>query len=165
MRILLLAGASALAVSMPAYAQQGEDVSTTQPSGTPIDSLEPTDASSDPASAAPMSTGDVILDRLNALEARVKQLEARNAELEQQAELNQTRLQSVETKAAKAAQFTWAPTISEPTGQFTFKPRGVVEADGAAFVEREGGSHRQEQGNGGERPAAPAARGGAPRGF
>jgi len=139
MRILLLAGASALAVSMPAYAQQGEDVSTTQPSGTPIDSLEPTDASSDPASAAPMSTGDVILDRLNALEARVKQLEARNAELEQQAELNQTRLQSVETKAAKAAQFTWAPTISEPTGQFTFKPRGVVEADGAAFVEREGG--------------------------
>ena len=139
MRILLLAGASALAVSMPAYAQQGEDVSTTQPSGTPIDSLEPTDASSDPASAAPMSTGDVILDRLNALEARVKQLEARNAELEQQAELDQTRLQSVETKAAKAAQFTWAPTISEPTGQFTFKPRGVVEADGAAFVEREGG--------------------------
>jgi hypothetical protein len=68
--------------------------------------LEPTDASSDPASAAPTSTGDVILDRLNALEARVKQLEARNAELEQQAELNQTRLQSVETKAAKAAQFT-----------------------------------------------------------
>ena len=102
-------------------------------------SLEPADAPSDHAAAAPTSTGDVILDRLNALEARVKQLEARNAELEQQAELNQTRLQSVETKAAKAAQFTWAPTISEPTGQFTFKPRGVVEADGVAFVEREGG--------------------------
>ena len=37
MRILLLAGASALAVSMPAYAQQGEDISTTQPSGTSIE--------------------------------------------------------------------------------------------------------------------------------
>src|SRR6478609_536254 len=101
MRILLLAGASALAVSTPAFAQQGEDVSTTQSSETPIDTLEPADASSDHAAAAPVSTGDVVLDRLNALESRVKQLEARNAELEQQAELDQTRLQSVETKAAK----------------------------------------------------------------
>lgn len=139
MRILLLAGASALALSTPAFAQQGEDVSSTQTSETPIDSLEPADASSATASAAPAPTGDLVLDRLNALEARVKQLEARNAELEQQAQLNQTRLQSVETKAAKAAQFTWAPTISEPTGQFTFKPRGVVEADAVAFVERDGG--------------------------
>jgi phosphate-selective porin OprO/OprP len=139
MRILLLAGASALAVNTPAFAQQGEDISATQPSETPIDSLEPADASAAQAPAAPAPTGDAVLDRLNALEARVKQLEARNAELEQQAELNQTRLQSVETKAAKAAQFSWAPTISEPTGQFTFKPRGVVEADGVAFIEREGG--------------------------
>jgi len=69
----------------------------------------------------------------------VKQLEARNAELEQQAELNQSRLQSVETRSAKAAQFTWAPTISEPTGQFTFKPRGVLEADAVAFFEHKGG--------------------------
>jgi phosphate-selective porin OprO/OprP len=139
MRILLLAGASALAVNTPAVAQQVEDISATQPSETPIDTLEPADASAAQAAAAPATIGDAVLDRLNALEARVKQLEARNAELEQQAELNQTRLQSVETKAAKAAQFSWAPTISEPTGQFTFKPRGVVEADGVAFIEREGG--------------------------
>ena len=139
MRILLLAGASALAVNTPAVAQQVEDISATQPSEAPIDSLAPADASAAQAAAAPAPTGDAVLDRLNALEARVKQLEARNAELEQQAELNQTRLQSVETKAAKAAQFSWAPTISEPTGQFTFKPRGVVEADGVAFIEREGG--------------------------
>ena len=139
MRILLLAGASALAFSTPAFAQQGEDVGATQPSDTPIDSLEPADASPDHAATPPAPTGDAVLDRLNALEARVKQLEARNAQLEQQAELHQTRLQSVETKAAKAAQFTWAPTISEPSGQFSFKPRGVVEADAAAFVERKGG--------------------------
>ena len=139
MRILLIVGASFFALSTPAIAQQGEDLSATQPSETPIDSLEPADAVPTRSAEAPAPTGDAILDRLNALEARVKQLEARNAELEQQAELNQTRLQSVETRAAKAAQFTWAPTISEPTGQFTFKPRGVIEADAVAFAERRGG--------------------------
>ncbi|HET6943168.1 MAG TPA: porin [Sphingomicrobium sp.] len=136
---ILLAGASLLALSTPAFAQEGEDVSTSQPSESPIDSLEPADESPDQPAVAVAPTGDAVLDRLNALEARVKQLEARNAELEQQAELSQTRLQSVETKAAKAAQFSWAPTISEPAGQFTFKPRGVVEADAVAFVERKGG--------------------------
>ncbi|QNP43555.1 hypothetical protein H9L15_01975 [Sphingomonas daechungensis] len=44
MRFLLLAGASALAISTPAFAQQGEDVTATQPSESPIDSLEPADA-------------------------------------------------------------------------------------------------------------------------
>ena len=63
----------------------------------------------------------------------------RNAELEQQAELNEGRLETVETRAAKAAQFGWGPTIADPNGNFTFKPRGVVEADAAAFVERKGG--------------------------
>src|SRR4030095_7264062 len=92
-----------------------------------------------PTAAVVAPTGDPVIDRLNALEARVKQLEARNAELEQQAELNQTRLQSVETRSAKAAQFSWAPTISEPTGQFTFKPKGVIEADAVAFFEHKGG--------------------------
>ena len=54
-----------------------------------------------------------MLDRLNALEARIRQLETRNAELEQQAELNEGRLETVETRAAKAAQFSWAPTIAD----------------------------------------------------
>ena len=138
MRILLLAGASLLAVATPAFGQEAEDMSATQSSDSPIDMLEPSDEA-EAAAEAPAPTGDAIIDRLNALEARVKQLEARNAELEQQAELNEGRIQSVETRAAKAAQFTWAPTISEPTGQFTFKPRGVVEADAAAFFERKGG--------------------------
>ena len=67
--------------------------------------------------AAPASTGDPVLDRLNALEARIRQLEARNAELEQQAELNEGRLQTVETRAAKAAQFSWAPDHLRPDRQ------------------------------------------------
>jgi phosphate-selective porin OprO and OprP len=121
MRILLFAGASALAFSVPALAQEGENISTATAGGTPIDTLEPAEPSAG-ETKLPAPTGNPVLDRLNALEARVKQLEARNAQLEQQAELDQTRLQSVEARSAKAAQFAWAPTISEPTGQFTFKP-------------------------------------------
>ena len=130
MRFLLLAGASALALATPAFAQ---DV----PAETEIDTL--VDGEAPEPEAAPAPTGDPVLDRLNAMDARIKQLEARNAELEQQAELNEGRLESVETRAAKAVQFSWGPTLAEPTGAFTFKPRGVLEADAAAFVERKGG--------------------------
>ena len=138
MRSSLLAGVCLLVLATPAFAQQGEDLTTVETGDSPIDTIEPADNAAQEA-APPAPTGDPVVDRLNALEARIKQLEARNAELEQQAELNEGRIQSVETRAAKAAQFTWAPTISEPTGQFTFKPRGVVEADAAAFFERKGG--------------------------
>ena len=137
MRILLLAGASLLALSTPALAQESEVLSTTESTSTPIDSLA--DSGAEAAPAAPASTGDPVLDKLNALEARIRQLEARDAQLEQSAELNEGRLQSVETRAAKAAQFSWAPTIADTTGNFTFKPRGVVEFDAVAFLEREGG--------------------------
>jgi phosphate-selective porin OprO/OprP len=146
MRFLLLAGASLLALASPAFAQQTEpqqpaqqpeDFSTTETSDSPIDTLAAPEAPAAQAVAAP--TGDPVLDRLNAMEARIRQLETRNAELEQQAELNEGRLETVETRAAKAAQFSWAPTIADPNGNFTFKPRGVVEADAVAFVERKGG--------------------------
>ena len=138
MRILLLAGASLLVLSTPALAQDGEQLTTPTNSDSPIDTLVGDEtATTAPAVIAP--TGDPVLDRFNALEARIKQLEGRNAQLEQQAELNEERIQSVETRSAKAAQFTWAPTISEPTGQFTFKPRGVIEADVVLFNERKGG--------------------------
>lgn len=148
MRILLLAGASALALATPAYAQSAlpDDAIATdeqapgddaQAQETPIDM--PIDADTPEAAAAPVPTGDSVLDRLNALEARIKQLEARNAVLEQQAELNEGRIESVETRAAKAVQFGWGPTLSEPSGAFSFKPRGVVEADAAVFTERKGG--------------------------
>jgi phosphate-selective porin OprO/OprP len=136
MRILLLAGGSLLALASPALAQQAEQPQTSDDTG---EQLVPAD--DQPAeAAAPKPTGDAVLDRLNALEARVKQLEARNAELEKQAELNQGRIETVENRAAKAAQFNGiAPTVSDANGNFTFKPRGVVEADAAVFNERKGG--------------------------
>ena len=131
MRILLLAGASMLALATPVLAQQAS------PESTPLDTLAPVD--DQPRPAAPAPTGDAILDRLNALEARVSQLEQENAQLKQQAELNEDRLGTVETRAAKTAQFSWAPTISDPNGNFTFKPRGVIDVDAAVFSSREGG--------------------------
>jgi phosphate-selective porin OprO and OprP len=91
------------------------------------------------AQDAPPSTGDAVLDRLNALEARVRQLEERNAELERQAAQTRTQVQAAETRAGKAVQFSWAPTLADAKGDFTFKPRGVIDADYAAFGERRGG--------------------------
>lgn len=106
MRILLLAGASLLALASPANAQQ---------------------------------TDQSILDRLDALETRVTQLESENARLRKEAEINEDRIMTIETRAPKPVQFGLAPTISDPGGDFTFTPRGVVEADAAVFDEREGG--------------------------
>jgi phosphate-selective porin OprO/OprP len=126
MRLLLLAGASLLALASPALGQE-----------TQLDTLEPADEA--PVQAAPAPTGDAVLDRLNALEARVGQLERENAQLRQQAELTEGRVETVETRSAKAVQFGWAPTFSDPAGNFTFKPRGVIEADAGVFSEREGG--------------------------
>lgn len=135
MRNLLLAGAATLALASPALAQQAQ-----QPAdeSTPLDTLVPADEQAQPQ-ATPKPTGDAVLDRLNALERRVSQLEAENAQLEQQAELNEGRIETVENRAAKNVQFGWAPTISDPNGNFTFKPRGVMEADAGVFNEREGG--------------------------
>src|SRR5687768_5199565 len=112
MRFLLLTGTALAALAgAPAYAQ-------------------------DPA---PTATGDPIVDRLNALEARVKQLEARNAELEQQAAATATRVEAAEKREAKQVQFDFAPSLSDEKGDFTFKPRGVIEADYGVFNERAGG--------------------------
>jgi phosphate-selective porin OprO/OprP len=135
MPILRLAGASLLALASPALARQ-----PAQPAADPsqLDSLEPAD--NPPAQqAAPKPTGNPVLDRLNALEARVNQLEAENAQLKQAAELNEGRIETVETRSARNAQFGWVPTISDPNGDFSFKPRGVIEADAAVFAERNGG--------------------------
>lgn len=140
MRLLLLAGASALALAAaPLHAQTAapESTETNSSEASPIDSLVPDDGAT--AIAAPAQTGDATLDRLNALDARIRQLEARNAQLESQAELNQTRLQSVEVRSQKAVQFGWAPSFSDSGGAFTFKPRGVIDVDAVAFRDRRGG--------------------------
>ena len=173
MRLILLAGASLLALapaaaraqSAPATpgssdptAQKLGDTPAPVP-GTPsaegtadVSALSPEPATpagsvidtrvNDQAAAAPpppAPTGDPVLDRLNALEYKVQRLEARNRQLEEQAELNTGRLESVETRAAKAVQFSWGPSFSDASGDFTFKPRGVVEVDYAGYNERAGG--------------------------
>jgi len=140
MRIRLLAGISALAWATPVMAQEAPTRSgqSTAPRPGPLDTLEPSDDQK-PAQAAPELTGDPILDRLAALETRVSQLESENAQLRQAAELNEGRLETVETRAAKNAQFGWLPAISDSSGNFTFKPRGVIEADAGVFAERRGG--------------------------
>ncbi|HYI38922.1 MAG TPA: porin [Allosphingosinicella sp.] len=104
--------------------------------GTALVALAGTAHAQDPV---PPSTGDAVVDRLNALEARVKQLEARNAELERQAAADRTAPKAAEPGGSKQIQFGWAPTLSDVKGDFTFKPRGVIEADYGVFNERAGG--------------------------
>src|ERR687889_312494 len=103
MRILLLAGASALALATPALAQSADSQPNDQTEQSELDSRAPADEPA--AKAPPARTGDPVLDRLNALEARIGQLEAENAELRQQSELDEGRIETVETRASKGAQF------------------------------------------------------------
>jgi phosphate-selective porin OprO/OprP len=120
------------------------------------------------AQAQPVSN-QAILDRLNALEAKVDALQARNTDLEQQlaaqrAATTQTAAApvvagSVPVATAQAApaplpgaasgsstpkpvqttQWTIVPQFSSPDGNFTFKPRGMLEIDYAGYDERRGG--------------------------
>lgn len=83
--------------------------------------------------------GDPVLDRLNALEARVRQLEARNAELEAAAADVRSRVEQAEASAAKTVQPGAAPTFADAQNNFTFKPRGVFQIDYAGYNERAGG--------------------------
>ena len=129
MRTLLLAGISTLALASPAISQR--------PGDTPIDSLMPDDQ---PAQAqTPAPSGDGVMDRLNSLEARIEALERRNSQLQQQVDLVESQLHSTEKSAAKSVQFGWVPSISDPSGNFTFKPRGVIDVDTAVFHTGEGG--------------------------
>lgn len=128
---LLLASTSSVALAQekapPTDAAQSENV---------IDEVVTDEAT---PQAAPAPTGDAVLDRLNALEARIRTLEARNKQLEDQLNVQQGRVESVEVRAAKGVQPNVAPTHADPNNQFSFKVRGVVDVDYAAFIEREGG--------------------------
>lgn len=131
MRHVLLGGAGLLALATPLYAQ-----TTPAAQGSGLDTLVPADT---PAPQAPVSTGNAVLDRLNALEAKVNQLEARNRELEAQASETQTRVQKVEVRAAKGVQPGVAPTFADVSDNFTFKPRGMLQLDYAHYGSRAGG--------------------------
>lgn len=137
MRHHLLAAVSALALLPASALAQAIEEPTEIPNAGELDSLVEADA---PAVAAtPASTGDPVLDRLNALEAKIATLEARNKQLEAQAEFNEGRIEKVEVRAAKTVQPGIAPTFSDTGGNFTFKPRGMLQLDYAGYNERAGG--------------------------
>jgi len=89
--------------------------------------------------------------RLDALEVRVGTLERRNAELERQLAASspapapavaQTAPPSPPPATASVvepAQWTIVPKFTSPNGAFSFKPRGALDVDYAAFNERRGG--------------------------
>lgn len=91
------------------------------------------------AAAQTAPAGDAVLDRLNALEAKVQALEARNRSLEDALKASTTRVASVEGNAARVVQAGLSPTLADPGGAFTFRARGVINADYVHFAERAGG--------------------------
>lgn len=84
---------------------------------------------------APAPTGDPVIDRLNALEARVKQLEARNAELERSAAAPAPQAGIGEAGPNPFGR----PAVSGDKAESTVRPRGMIEVDYAVFNERAGG--------------------------
>lgn len=117
-----------------------------------------------PALAAKPVSNAAILERLNALEAKVDQLQTENADLRHQLDDQKATVATipaqVTTAVAQAApppaptpvsapapaakpqgQTAWTivPQFSSPDGNFTFKPRGILDVDYAAFNERRGG--------------------------
>jgi phosphate-selective porin OprO/OprP len=136
-------GASLLALALvptPLLAQSEPAIPDTvqgHEDQTGIDTLVTDDASSATPAVAP--TGDPVLDRLNALEAKIAALEARNKQLEDQAATTQDRVEKVEVRAAKGVQPGVAPTFADVNDNFSFKPRGTFQIDYAGFNERAGG--------------------------
>jgi phosphate-selective porin OprO/OprP len=110
-----------------------------------------------PALAKPVPVSNAaILARLNALEAKVDALQARNADLEGQLAAQKATSAVLTTRVETAAAtpppppppaakppvtvvYGWAPQFQSPDGDFTFKPRGILEVDYAGFNERKGG--------------------------
>jgi phosphate-selective porin OprO/OprP len=112
-----------------------------------------------PVTANAQSKGDYakLLERLNALEQKVVTLEGQNKaltdelgqksqaietrtqELADQVEFQTGRIEKVEVRAAKSAQPGVVPTFADVNGNFTFKVRGVVDADYVAFNGGNGG--------------------------
>ncbi|MFS0736675.1 porin [Sphingomonas sp. 1P06PA] len=102
------------------------------------------------AQAAPDAAA--ILDRLNALEAKVARLEARNRELEAAAAAptappaalpapQEARLAKVERQVDALPRFKLgvAPLIESADKSFSFKPRGMIHLDWANYDQRRGG--------------------------
>ena len=123
----LITAAPALAQALPAPAADA----------TPIDRLEPAFGAAEVSLPAP--NGNAVIDRLNALEARVSALAAHSKDLEAQLELAQGRIAATEVRAAKGVQAGVSPLLADSNGNFSFKARGVVDADFVAFKGQRGG--------------------------
>lgn len=139
MRHILLSGVAALALlPTPLLAQEADkipdQVEAFPESGETIDTVVALDEE-----AAPKPTGDAVLDRLNLLEARIKQLEARNHQLEESAAATEGRVDQVQAITAKSYQPGPAPTFADPGSNFTFKPRGTIQVDYAGYRRRGAG--------------------------
>ncbi|MBL8642982.1 MAG: hypothetical protein JNK21_03535 [Rhodospirillaceae bacterium] len=96
--------------------------------------------------AVPALAGPAEGARIKALEERLERLEkantdlnAKNKALEEKVDWRTERLEKVENKAASLVKSDVSPTIVDPSGNFTFKVRGVVDADYVNFNERAGG--------------------------
>jgi phosphate-selective porin OprO/OprP len=119
-------------------------------------------ATASPALARPAKpvSNAAILARLNALEAKVDALQAENATLHQQVDQQQATVATIPTQVTTAVaqaappppppapapkpqtQVAWngiVPQFTSPDGNFSFKPRGMLEIDYAGFNERKGG--------------------------
>jgi phosphate-selective porin OprO/OprP len=96
-----------------------------------------------PAEDARIKALEERLERLekrnNELDAKNAQLDAKNKALEEKVDWRTERLEKVENKAASLVKADVSPTIVDPSGNFTFKVRGVVDADYVYFNERAGG--------------------------
>jgi phosphate-selective porin OprO/OprP len=80
-----------------------------------------------------------LVDRLSRLEAKIDTLEAEKEKLSQDMDWKTGRLEKVENRAASVAQPGVVPTYGDPSGNFKFKLRGVIDADAVVFNERKGG--------------------------
>lgn len=149
MHSAFLRGVAALALlPAPLLAQEmpvaiPDQVEAFPDSGDTIDTLIPAD---DAPAAAPVRTGDAVLDRLNLLEAKIQALETRNHQLEEAASATQTRVEKVEVRAARAAQAGPAPTFADVGGNFSFKPRGTLQIDYAGYNRRGAGTYDYNSG-------------------
>ncbi|WP_454885981.1 porin [Sphingomonas oryzagri] len=112
-----------------------------------------------PALAAKPVSNAAILERLNALEAKVDALQAENNDLHRQIDQQQATVATIPSQVTtavaaaappppppapalpKQTQTAWSyvPQFTSPDGSFTFKPRGILDVDYAAFNERRGG--------------------------
>lgn len=89
--------------------------------------------------AASPSAEAALLARLDALENRISALEQHNSNLKEQLAQADSRVERVELRSAKAAQPGPVPTYADVNDNFSFKPRGTLQADFAVYKERAGG--------------------------